>query len=113
MSIFKLQTTENQNEIYAPYIQVIDIEITNQGSEYFETLIIVYGPDEGVLFRGLYSFVPNVTIPIIGIGTYYTDFKVVIVTNVNTYEHTAVNVICWNEGDMIAVYTQDQMERYY
>lgn len=113
LSILKLETSPDQGQVYAPYIQSIDIEITNQGSDYFEALILVYGPDEGLLFRGLYSLAPSVSIPIIGVGTYYNDFKVVLVTNVNTYANTAVNIICWKEEDMIAIYTQEQMERYY
>jgi hypothetical protein len=112
MSIFQIETVDDPSCLYAPYIESIALELMNIGMSPYEALIMVIGPG-GVFYQGLYSLPSGVPINIEGIGTGYTFFKLMVITNTNNYYETVINLRCHNQGQLLAVYTQEQMQRDY
>ena len=112
MSIFQVETVDNPSCLHAPYIENIDLELINIGMSTYEALIIVEGP-QGVFFQGLYSLPPGVPTNIDGIRTGYAFFKLMIFTNTNNCYETAIIIKCRNQGQLLAVYTQEQMQKDY
>jgi hypothetical protein len=112
MSIFQVETTDNPSSLYAPYIESIDVELLNIGVSTYEALIMVVGP-QGVFYQGLYGLPSGVPIYIEGIRTGYVFFKLMVITNTNNYFETVINLRCRDQGQLLAVYTQEQMQRDY
>lgn len=112
MSIFQIESVDNPSSLYAPYIESIDIELINIGMSTYEALIVVAG-SQGMFYQALYSLPSGVPINIEGIRTGYVFFKVMVFTNTNNCYETAINLRCLNQGQLLAVYTQEQMKRDY
>ncbi|MEC0372447.1 hypothetical protein [Paenibacillus chibensis] len=109
MSILRLEAAP-----FAPidcrYIESFDVEVTNGGQESFEMLVHGYG-NQGLFYVHLVHMAPGSTIPLYNIVTGYAPFQLVLVTNVNHYANTWATVRVRDHGNLIAVYTQEDMIR--
>lgn len=109
MSILRLGSTA-YGPIDCRYIQSVDLEISNYGTESFEMLIHGYG-DQGLFYIGLIHAESGETLPINDIMTHYAPFELVLVSNTNSVDRTYVTIRVKNHGSLIAVYTQEDTIR--
>ncbi|GIO33773.1 MULTISPECIES: hypothetical protein [Paenibacillus] len=109
MSILRLEAAP-LTPIDSRYIQYVDLEILNTGMEGFEMLAHVYG-EQGLQYIQLIHLNPGSAVPLHHMMTEHKPFQLVLVTNVNDFAHTAVTVRACNQGQLIAVFTQENMIR--
>ncbi|MBB3131726.1 hypothetical protein FHS19_006449 [Paenibacillus rhizosphaerae] len=110
MSILRLGSTES-GPIDCRYIQTVDLEITNHGWEPFDMLVQGYRSD-GLFYVSLIHADPGQIVPVHGIMTNYTPFELVLVTNINVADYTAAVFMMKDRGNLIAVYTQNDADRF-
>lgn len=92
------------------YIQSIDLEISNYGMEPFEMLIHGYG-EKGLFHLGLIHAGSGQTVAVPDIITDHAPFQFVLVTNINSFAHTGVVFRVKDQGNLVAVYTQEDTVR--
>lgn len=109
MSILRLNSV-NHGAVDSRYIQAFDLELCNLGGEGFEMLVTVYTPS-GLLYRGLYHLAQGVSVIIPRITTQFLPFQLIMVTNINKYDTTAVTMRAWNGGQPVAIFTQEEAVR--
>lgn len=110
MSVLRLGSTEF-GPIDCRYIQAVDLEIVNRGLEPFDMLVHGYG-NGGLFYVSLIHAEPGQIVPVYDIMTNYTPFEIVLVTNINVADYTAAVFRMKDRGNLIAVYTQDDADRY-
>ena len=108
MSILRIKSAVN-SKIDPRYIQSLTLELTNYG-ESFEFLLLGYAP-QGPIYRGLYYLEQGGTFSSSRIMTQYDPFDLIIVTNAPTYEHTGLTLFAWNDGQHVAIFTQEDAIR--
>ncbi|MCY9694367.1 hypothetical protein [Paenibacillus alginolyticus] len=115
MSIFRLDSNEN-HAINSKYIQTVDLTLQNLGNEEFDTLIQGMNP-RGTTFIYLYHLhnasAPNSVITIPNIYTNYEPFSLLLVTNINTYTTTAITMHVRSNGNLVALFTQEDYLRIH
>ncbi|GIO66192.1 hypothetical protein NYE48_21025 [Paenibacillus sp. FSL M7-1455] len=109
MSILRLEAAPFA-PIDSTYIQSVDLEICNVGTEGFEMLVHGYG-EQGLFYVQLIHVGSGSTVPLYHMMTEHKPFQLVLVTNVNDYTHTAVTVRVRNQGNLVALFTQEDMFR--
>ncbi|WMT40188.1 hypothetical protein RE628_23380 [Paenibacillus sp. D2_2] len=109
MSILRL-ISDDYGVINSRFIQAFDLELCNLGNEGFEMLITVYTP-QGLLYRGLYHLAQGVNVVIPRITTQFSPFQLIMVTNINQYDMTAVTLRAWNGANPVAIFTQEEAVR--
>lgn len=109
MSILRLEAAPF-SPIDCRYIESCDIEVTNGGNEGFEMLVHGYG-NQGLFYVQLIHVSPGSTVHLYHILTGYLPFQLVLVTNVNHYDHTWITVRVRDHGNLIALYTQEDTIR--
>jgi hypothetical protein len=109
MSILRLEAAEN-SKIDSRYVEYVDLEVTNLGSEGFDFLVLVYAP-YGPIFRGLHHVSPGSPVFIPQIVTAYNPFSFLVITNINTYSYTALTMRAYNYGTNVAIFTQEDAIR--
>ncbi|MWV46837.1 hypothetical protein GRF59_24820 [Paenibacillus sp. HJL G12] len=109
MSVLRLEAAP-----FAPidcrYIESLDVEVTNGGSDGFEMLVHGYG-NQGLFYVQLIHVSPGNSVSLHDIMTGYMPFQLVLVTNVNQYANTWVTVRVRDHGNLIALYTQEDTIR--
>ncbi|MBE9916017.1 hypothetical protein G8C92_18545 [Paenibacillus donghaensis] len=109
MSIFRLESAPFST-IDCRYIESVDIEVTNSGSDGFEMLVHGYG-NQGLFYVQLIHLSPGSTVPVYHMMTGYDPFQLVLVTNINNYACTEVIVRAKDHDYLIALYSQEDMIR--
>jgi hypothetical protein len=109
MSILRLNSVDN-GTVDSRFIQAFDLELCNLGNEGFEMLITVYTP-QGLLYRGLYYLAQGINVAIPRITTEFSPFQLVMITNTDKYDTTAVTLRAWNGTYPVAIFTQEQAVR--
>lgn len=109
MSILRLEAAPFA-PIDSTYIQSVDLEIWNTGMEGFEMLVHGYS-EQGLFYVQLIHVGPGSTVPLYQMMTEHKPFQLVLVTNVNDYSRTAVTVKVRNQGELVALFTQENMIR--
>ncbi|WP_342415306.1 hypothetical protein NST83_19190 [Paenibacillus sp. FSL R10-2782] len=108
MSVFQLVADANAR-IDSRYINSLDVVIQNPGSRVYEALMIGYcGDDKIHLSLNQIKTVPLVysTININDVRTSYLPFRLEVITNINQPDSTAMVVYAKNEGNLVAVFTE-------
>jgi len=109
MSILRLDSVD-YGVVDSRFIQAFDLELCNLGQEGFEMLVTVLTP-QGLLYRRLYHLAQGVNVVIPRITTQFSPFQLIMVTNSNKYDMTAVNLRAWNGTYPVAIFTQEQAIR--
>lgn len=111
MSILRLEAAPF-TPIDCRYIESVDVEVTNGGSNGFEMLVHAYG-EQGLFYVQLIHVSSGAAVPLQNIVTGYMPFQLVLVSNVNEYAHTGVTLRMYNQGHLIALYTQEDTIRTF
>lgn len=109
MSIMRLETMPG-GKIDSNYISSVDLSVQNLGAEEFDFLLHMY-------YNGVIGYVALHHVPAYGsvwvpdIPANLTPFSMLLVTNINSYTTTGIVTYAKLNGNVVAVYSQEDFIR--
>jgi hypothetical protein len=114
MSIFQLHSNVNY-PIDSRFIHTCDLEIRNLNVQDMDILIQVNN-DFGIFHLSLHHLSPYTqpgsTLVIPEIYTHYSPFSFLLITNLLTTSTTALTLFAKNNGNVIAIFTQNDFIKF-
>lgn len=112
MSVFRLEAGVHM-PIDSRYVGAVELEIVNRGASEFNMWIQMHG--SGGLMHEMLVGVPgggrSKQLP--PMGTFTQPFTLLLVSNANRYDTTELKLTARQNGELVALFTQEHFERVH